>query len=135
MGYDLLKEAQKAQESITQLRTKVQQLVQEGDTLRNWTEEMTELDSNVSKMLAAGTAARMPFSWVDGPLVEAMKQGDIILVDELNLAEDAVLERMNRWVEIRPIGWFFLAVANYDEWCFSDAQVKTQGSTIVNLVS
>ena len=34
--------------------------------------------------------------WVDGPLVEAMKQGDVILIDELNLTEDAVLERLNR---------------------------------------
>ena len=27
---------------------------------------------------------------------QAMKRGDMILVDELNLAEDAVLERLNR---------------------------------------
>ena len=44
----------------------------------------------------AALAARAPFQWVDGPLVTAMRQGDIILIDELNLAEDAVLERMNR---------------------------------------
>jgi hypothetical protein len=36
--------------------------------------------------------------WVDGPLVLAMRQGDMILIDEVNLAEDAVLERLNRWV-------------------------------------
>ena len=40
---------------------------------------------------------RAPFQWVDGPLVLAMKQGDVILIDELNLAEDAVLERLNRY--------------------------------------
>ena len=44
----------------------------------------------------AALAARAPFQWADGPLVTAMRQGDIILIDELNLAEDAVLERMNR---------------------------------------
>jgi midasin len=33
---------------------------------------------------------------VDGPLVTAMRRGDIILIDEINLAEDAVLERLNR---------------------------------------
>ena len=43
--------------------------------------------------------ARAPFVWVDGPLVEAMRNGDIFLIDELNLAEDAVLERLNRLVE------------------------------------
>lgn len=46
----------------------------------------------------AVVTARAPFQWVDGPLVTAMRQGDIILIDELNLAEDAVLERMNRHV-------------------------------------
>ena len=39
---------------------------------------------------------RAPFAWEDGPLVTAMRKGDIILIDELNLAEDAVLERLNR---------------------------------------
>jgi midasin len=33
---------------------------------------------------------------VDGPLVTAMRRGDMILIDEINLAEDAVLERLNR---------------------------------------
>lgn len=39
------------------------------------------------------------FEWVDGPLVESMKNGDLILVDEVNLAEDAVLERLNSVLE------------------------------------
>lgn len=39
-----------------------------------------------------------PFEWVDGPLIVAMRHGDILLIDELNLAEDAVLERLNRYV-------------------------------------
>jgi midasin len=29
-----------------------------------------------------------------------MRRGDIILIDELNLAEDAVLERLNRWARL-----------------------------------
>ena len=47
-------------------------------------------------MVEAAASARGPFEWADGPLVTAMRQGDIILIDELNLAEDAVLERLNR---------------------------------------
>ena len=43
---------------------------------------------------------RVPFEWVDGPLVTAMKNGDFILVDELSLAEDAVLERLNSVLEV-----------------------------------
>ena len=49
-------------------------------------------------MVEAAASARAPFEWADGPLVTAMRQGDIILIDELNLAEDAVLERLNRSV-------------------------------------
>ena len=39
------------------------------------------------------------FEWVDGPLVHAMKHGDMILLDEISLAEDAVLERLNSVLE------------------------------------
>lgn len=53
-----------------------------------------------AQLLGAVSEARIPFSWVDGPLVAAMKAGDIILIDELNLADDAVLERLNRYVHI-----------------------------------
>ncbi|RHY33814.1 hypothetical protein DYB32_001374 [Aphanomyces invadans] len=39
------------------------------------------------------------FEWVDGPLVTSMKAGDLFLVDEINLADDAVLERLNSVLE------------------------------------
>lgn len=39
------------------------------------------------------------FEWQDGPLVTAMKEGDIFLMDEINLAEDAVIERLNSVLE------------------------------------
>ncbi|KAJ2722068.1 AAA ATPase midasin [Coemansia sp. Benny D115] len=39
------------------------------------------------------------FAWYDGPLVQAMKQGDVFLMDELNLADDSVLERLNSVLE------------------------------------
>jgi midasin len=54
------------------------------------------LDTKVAGLRAAAAAARSPFGWEDGPLVVAMKAGELLLVDELNLAEDAVLERLNR---------------------------------------
>jgi midasin len=40
-----------------------------------------------------------PFAWEDGPLIKAMREGDILLVDELSLAEDSVLERLNSVLE------------------------------------
>lgn len=39
------------------------------------------------------------FEWSDGPLINAMKSGDIFLFDEISLAEDSVLERLNSVLE------------------------------------
>jgi midasin len=35
------------------------------------------------------------FEWVEGPLVTAMKNGEYFLADEISLADDSVLERLN----------------------------------------
>lgn len=60
--------------------------------------DLEQLSADIGSLIKAAAAASAPFEWVDGPLVTAMRQGDIILIDELNLAEDAVLERLNRSV-------------------------------------
>ncbi|XP_076077814.1 midasin-like isoform X3 [Mytilus galloprovincialis] len=39
------------------------------------------------------------FEWVDGPLVTAMKEGTMFLIDEISLADDSVLERLNSVLE------------------------------------
>ncbi|RNF26020.1 MDN1, midasin-like protein [Trypanosoma conorhini] len=39
------------------------------------------------------------FEWRNGPLVECMLQGNIFLLDEISLAEDSVLERLNSVLE------------------------------------
>jgi midasin len=39
------------------------------------------------------------FEWVDGPLIQAMTQGGILLIDEISLAQDSVLERLNSVLE------------------------------------
>ncbi|KAI0270022.1 midasin [Gloeopeniophorella convolvens] len=39
------------------------------------------------------------FEWHDGPLVEAMRGGDVLLLDEISLADDSVLERLNSVIE------------------------------------
>ncbi|XP_060072903.1 midasin-like [Ylistrum balloti] len=39
------------------------------------------------------------FEWVDGPLVLAMREGSMFLVDEISLADDSVLERLNSVLE------------------------------------
>ncbi|CAK1584663.1 unnamed protein product [Parnassius mnemosyne] len=39
------------------------------------------------------------FEWVDGPLIIAMENGHMFLADEISLADDSVLERMNSLLE------------------------------------
>ena len=39
------------------------------------------------------------FEWVDGSLVQAMKEGSLFLLDEISLADDSVLERLNSVLE------------------------------------
>ncbi|CAB0035735.1 unnamed protein product [Trichogramma brassicae] len=39
------------------------------------------------------------FEWVDGPLIQAMQNGDFFLADEISLADDSVLERLNSLLE------------------------------------
>ena len=39
------------------------------------------------------------FQWTDGALVQAMKQGQFFLLDEISLADDSVLERLNSVLE------------------------------------
>ncbi|TFY83881.1 hypothetical protein EWM64_g134 [Hericium alpestre] len=39
------------------------------------------------------------FNWRDGPLVEAMQSGEVFLLDEISLADDSVLERLNSVLE------------------------------------
>jgi midasin (ATPase involved in ribosome maturation) len=39
------------------------------------------------------------FEWVDGPLIQAMSKGGVLLIDEISLAQDSVLERLNSVLE------------------------------------
>lgn len=64
-------------------------------------DNFVEVEAAVAELQSAAADARRPFAWVDGPLVMAMRQGDVILIDELNLAEDSVVERLNR----SPVSW------------------------------
>lgn len=56
--------------------------------------------SNVTKEIESlSNQYHSLFEWSDGPLVTAMKLGNLILLDEMSLAEDAVLERLNSVLE------------------------------------
>lgn len=62
-------------------------------------EALSHLESLLTEAQALDVRHQSMFEWVDGPLVLAMKQGDIFLLDEVNLAEDAVIERLNSVLE------------------------------------
>jgi midasin len=61
--------------------------------------EVTALQAQLHELTALATRCKGMFEWQDGPLVTAMQQGHILLLDELSLAEDAVLERLNSVLE------------------------------------
>lgn len=51
---------------------------------------------NLHRQIAKSKAI---FEWHNGPLVEAMHNGDVFLLDEISLADDSVLERLNSVLE------------------------------------
>lgn len=53
----------------------------------------------VSAVEDARRAAAALFEWHDGPLVQAMRAGEHFLLDEISLADDSVLERLNSVLE------------------------------------
>jgi midasin len=61
--------------------------------------EVLALQAQLHELAALATRCKGMFEWQDGPLVTAMQQGHILLLDELSLAEDAVLERLNSVLE------------------------------------
>ena len=66
-------------------------------------EDQMAMESSILPLFHTATASltrsQALFEWQDGPLVQAMKAGDMFLLDEVNLAEDAVLERLNSVLE------------------------------------
>lgn len=55
--------------------------------------------SSIQDIKAKIAKARSLFEWADGSLVVAMKRGELFLLDEISLAEDSVLERLNSVLE------------------------------------
>ncbi|KAF9110511.1 AAA ATPase midasin [Mortierella sp. AM989] len=59
----------------------------------------TELGPVVAELRRAYRQATTLFEWHDGPLVQSMKEGHLFLLDEISLADDSVLERLNSVLE------------------------------------
>jgi len=56
-------------------------------------------DEHIRDLQLKCKKARTLFEWHDGPLVQTLKDGDFFLLDEISLADDSVLERLNSVLE------------------------------------
>ncbi|KAF9533063.1 hypothetical protein CPB83DRAFT_903057 [Crepidotus variabilis] len=59
----------------------------------------TQLRERVEEVKGRLSRSATIFEWYNGPLVEAMDSGDVFLLDEISLADDSVLERLNSVLE------------------------------------
>lgn len=66
---------------------------------------------------AAADAARHPWRWQDGLIVQAIKHGWWVVLDEVNLAEPQILERLNSILERDPT----LVLSEHDNTVFGTA--------------
>ncbi|KAI1311961.1 AAA ATPase midasin [Mortierella claussenii] len=62
-------------------------------------EDGMELKNVIAELRRAYRQATTLFEWHDGPLVQSMKKGHLFLLDEISLADDSVLERLNSVLE------------------------------------
>lgn len=58
-----------------------------------------DLEIVINKLYELHQKWQTIFMWQDGPLVHAMRGGDLFLVDEISLADDSVIERLNSVLE------------------------------------
>ena len=59
----------------------------------------TESPQRIAPLEALLQKSQALFEWTDGPLVTAMQTGNWFLLDEISLADDSVLERLNSVLE------------------------------------
>lgn len=59
----------------------------------------TEAGDFIGSLRPGSHDSKQLFRWNDGPLVTCMKQGKYLLIDEISLADDSVIERLNSVLE------------------------------------
>uniref|UniRef100_A0A452YC03 AAA+ ATPase domain-containing protein n=1 Tax=Aegilops tauschii subsp. strangulata TaxID=200361 RepID=A0A452YC03_AEGTS len=62
-------------------------------------QDIDDMEQIKLKLMHLHQKSKAIFLWQDGPLVQAMKSGDLFLIDEVSLADDSVLERLNSVLE------------------------------------
>jgi midasin len=65
-------------------------------------EALSKVDKQLADRVSVNeTRSKALFEWADGSLVHAMRSGQFFLLDEISLADDSVLERLNSVLEPR----------------------------------
>ncbi|CAK7897218.1 midasin [[Candida] anglica] len=77
----------------------LENMLKKYDTIKDKLHEDESLKEDLAEIDAGRRNASILFEWNDGPLVQAMKNGDFFLLDEISLADDSVLERLNSVLE------------------------------------
>ncbi|KAI5981722.1 midasin [Pisolithus albus] len=67
------------------------------ETLKVNTED--SLRTSLLELRSTLAESQALFQWHDGPLLRAMREGEVFLLDEISLADDSVLERLNSVLE------------------------------------
>lgn len=63
-------------------------------------DQMAKVPEQIKIRIEANAAqVKGLFEWADGPLIHSMKNGTFFLLDEISLADDSVLERLNSVLE------------------------------------
>ena len=76
--------------SVTQYSKMLRLVKKLNDTMKN--QKVNDLLNHANDILVN---IKSIFEWQDGVLINALKQGGLLLIDEISLANDSVLERLN----------------------------------------
>jgi MoxR-like ATPase len=99
------------QESVSHLPVPVEELYEVMDLLEPETRTILERSRSASRELSRAEIQQVmaneqmsqhPWRWQDGLVLSAMKHGWWVILDELNLAEPQILERLNSVLERNP---------------------------------
>lgn len=99
------------QESAHQLPISVDELLEFPELLkpqsraileRSRTEDRSLTRAEVQQVMASEQMNQHPWRWQDGLIISAMRNGWWVVLDELNLAEPQILERLNSVLERYP---------------------------------
>ncbi|CAG8439564.1 5371_t:CDS:10 [Funneliformis mosseae] len=84
---------------LNQLTTLFQDFYKDEKWTEEFGEDIGEIANTMASLHMRCKQTRTMFEWHDGPLVQAMKNGNNFLLDEISLADDSVIERLNSVLE------------------------------------